>query len=209
MATQLTRRSFLSSFSSDEPVLRINPRILLALAAGCVVLVYASMLTATYTSRQNEAADERLYADTLTLIEAPAPDLAKLNTDLDAAKARLVEAEARVAPPAIDPSSDQATALLIRSAGASGLAVTGVARVDPSQLKYGETVYDVQAVRLTVQGTTARIQEFLYGLYDSDPALIATLTSLQVSAAGVAQAEIVFSAYTAVVAPTPVAGGAP
>jgi hypothetical protein len=208
MATQLTRRGFLSSLSGDAPVMSVPTHVMVALAAGCVAVVYASLFAAIYAARRDERMAERLYSDTLTLTEAPAPDLDVLAAELAAAQARLAQAEALAAPATIDPASDEATALLVRRAQAAGLAVIAVTRVDASPFKSGENLYDVQAIRLTLQGPPAQLIDYLFRLHQSDPALIATLTSLTTGATGVAQAEIVFSVYTNAASPTPQAGAA-
>ncbi|MEX2226441.1 MAG: hypothetical protein WEB52_08330 [Dehalococcoidia bacterium] len=209
MATQLTRRSFLSSLSDDKPVLRIPVHYMLAIAAASIAIVYTSLFAAIYNAGRDEAAAERLYADTLTLIEAPPSELEALKAELAAANASLKQAEALMEPSTIDAASDAATALLVRRAQASGVSVTGVARIDPSQMKSETATYDVQAIRITVDGSTGSIGDFLNQMHTADPAMIATLTSLEMHASGGAQADIVFSVYTAIDDATPVAGAAP
>jgi hypothetical protein len=98
----------------------------------------------------------------------------------------------------VDPASDEATELLVRRAEAAGLSVVGITRVAPAQTKTERATYDVQAIRVNVEGTTPDIGAYLYDLYASHPALVATLTGLTINETNVAQAEIVFSAYTAV-----------
>jgi len=207
VAAQLTRKRIMAHLSDDAPVIMVPGPYLLALAALCVVLVYASLFAAMYTARRNERASERLYSDTLTLTQAPAPDLKGLQGELDAAKAGLASAEQLAAPSDIDPSSDETTALLVRRAQTAGLEVTGINRLDPSQAKTETATYGVQAIRMTVRGGVAQINDFLYQLYEADPALISTLTSLTSGRDGSAEAEVVFSVYTkAEPAPAP---GAP
>jgi hypothetical protein len=199
MATQLsTRRRALASLGDGSPVLQVPVRYLVAIAAGCVAFTYLSLFAAIYNAGRDETAAERTYANTRTLIEAPAPDLSGAAIELEAAKAALAEAEALMAPGTIDPESDETTALLVRSAQDAGLSVAGITRIAPAQTKTDSATYDVQANRVSVEGAQPEIGAYLFDLYTSNPALVATIVGMTVNEANVARAEIVFSAYTKV-----------
>jgi hypothetical protein len=179
------------------------------MAAACVAIVYTSLFAATYTAERNERSAERAYSDALTLIEVPAPDLAALNAERDAANEALAKAQTLAATSSLDPSSDEAALLLVTRAMDAGLTVAGITRIDPSQLKREAVIYDVQAIRLDVLGPVGRVNSFLANMHDADPGLIATLNALTVTPQGNAvRAEIVFSTYTEQVADTPTAGAA-
>ena len=208
MATQLTRRPFLSSLRGDAPVLNMPLRYMVALAAGAVAFAYASLFAAIYNAQRNEAGADQRYADTRTIIEAPPADLDAPTRELTAASDALERARINMQPPSIDPASDEMTTLLVTRAQASGLAVASVERIDPAQAKIESTAYDVQALRLTVDGAPDQLRNFLAGMHEVEPALIATLTSMRFDDAGQAQSEILFSVYARAAEPTPTTPGA-
>lgn len=205
MATQLSRRRLLSSLSDDRPVLSVSMRGMLAIAAACVAVVYVSLFAALYNARRDEADSERIYGDTRTLIESPAPDLAALRAELEDATDAMASAEALSTTSAIDPASDDATALLVTGAQDAGLQVRAITRIAPADIKSRDITYTATAIRIDVQGTIAQIDGFLYDLHRAEPAFIATLTSLSAMPTGLSDADIVFTVYTKVEPATPVA----
>ncbi len=203
----MTRRHLRDAIKGGDgtPVLNVHPRQMIIAGAAALVAVYASMFAAIHNAQRDESAAERRYADTRALLAAPPPSLDSLIFERDAAAWALEATRAQLVPPAADLSSDDATAMLIRSAGAAGLDVSGITRIAPAQQKEGAQVYDVQGIRMTVTGTREQIAAFVQALHASDPGLLPALTAMSIADDGTAQAEIMFSAHTKVV-PTPAAG---
>lgn len=185
--------------SAGTPGLTVPVRHLLIGGAAFVLIAYAAMAAGIYTANKDKRIAETRYLDMVTLVEAPPPQLEPLRAELQAAQATLAELQRASGVATIDPSSDEATALLVRRAQEGGLAVKGVARLDAAETKVGDVDYGVDAIRINVEGTREQVFGFLGELRSSDPALIPTLTFLDVLDSGDAGAEIVFSAYTAIV----------
>jgi hypothetical protein len=58
---------------------------------------------------------------------------------------------------------------------------------------------------MTIDGTVNEVIGFLAGMDRDEPGFISALNALTIDDGGVAHAEVVFSVYTEVPAPTPVA----
>jgi hypothetical protein len=205
VATQLTRKNWRTAFSVESPVINVPKRAMIAGLGVCIVVVYAALFASMYTAKRDLRASEALYLDSTRLLAVPPVPLATLEAELASARASLSWVEASANHSTIDPSSDDATALLVQRAQDGGLTVTGVSRLDPGQEERGGQTYDVNALRMNVAGPSqAAIINFLQALDATDPGLLPVLSALSVEQGG-ARAEIVFSVYSKV-EPTPVAG---
>ena len=204
MATQLTGAGVRGAVSTRLASLALSPRVLVGVIAICLALAFASLAAATHNAHRDEAAARIRYDDAQALVALPPASNESLQDDLASLKGQLAAAEAGVGAPTIDPASDALTALLVRAAGDAGLAVKGVARSDPSKTTLGVALYDVQALHITVSGSVSQIGVFLGSLAAGQPALVPSLSAMTVNDAGVAQADIAFSAYAPIPSPTPV-----
>ncbi len=84
-----------------------------------------------------------------------------------------------------------------------------VAGVAAGQAKAGDSTFETQGVRVTLDGSVGQIVAFLNAVGSSQPWLVPSLTTMTLNDAGVAHAEIVFSTYTKVVPPTPAPAATP
>jgi hypothetical protein len=180
-----------------------------ALATACVLLavvVIASLVVETVNARRDEDIASRRYADAEALVALPPISDDSLKSQVAAATNALATAQTVASPPAIDPASDVATALVVQRALAAGLAVKGIARLDAAPATVDNVAYDVQAIDVTIDGSPSRVISFLFDLNASEPSLVPSLTSLAINDFGVAHAQVVFRAYVAAASPTPVGG---
>ncbi len=185
--------------------LHVPARVLTAVCVVAVLLSIGSLFAGTWKAHNDEETALRRYADAEALLALPPVDTTGLENELAGSKAALATAEALALPPSVDPSSDAATSLLIQRATASALNVRGLASAPSSQVKNAEATYDVEGIRMTVEGGVSQLVDFLTQLGEAEPGLIPTITSMSVNEANTAHAEIVFSVYTLVIPPTPVA----
>jgi hypothetical protein len=195
-------------FASGER-LHVPARVLTAVCAAAVLLSIASLLAGAWKAERDQETALRRYTDAQALLALPPVDTSALEQELAASKDALAVAQDLARPPSVDPSSDAATTLLVRRAAAAGLNVRGLASAPESQVKNGEVAYDVEAIRMTVEGGVSQLAGFLKQLGDSEPGLIPSLTAMTVDDGNVARAEIVFSVYAKVAEPTPVAPPTP
>lgn len=205
MATQLnanTRTAATLRLASSF----LTTRVLAGIVVACLVLAFASVIAATYTARRDESAARARYNDIQALVALPPASNDSLQADLASLRQQLADAQAAVGTPTIDPASDALTSLLVRTATEAGLTVKGVSRSEPSQATLAEALYQVQALHITVSGSITQITDFLRTLDEQQPALVASLAALTADNAGVAQADLVFSAYAPAPSPTPPAG---
>ena len=100
--------------------------VLTAVCALAVLVAMASVIIGTWQARADENAALQRYADAEALLALPPIDLEALEAENAAAQAELAEAKAQLEPPSVDPSSDEATSLLVERATAAGLTVRGV-----------------------------------------------------------------------------------
>jgi hypothetical protein len=202
VATQLSPKRLTDIFSSTEEF-RVPVRVLTAVCILAVLFSLAAVLAGAWDAQLEEDAALQRNADIEALLALPPVDTAALETERDLAKADLADAQAQLEPPSVDPASDTATALLVERATTGGLAVRGVARVPAAEIKNEALTYDVEGIRMTVEGSVNQVLGFLTRLAADEPGLIPSLGSMTVDERNVARAEITFSVYTEV-APTPV-----
>ncbi len=205
MATELTLKRLRSALQANGQPLRIPPQILVGITAAMIAICMTSVLLGIHNARRDETAARTRFADAQALLALPPIDTASLQQQLDAAKQTLtLEAISAAATP-IDPASDAAAELLVRRSEAAGLAVKGLARVNPASAKLGDVAYDVQGVRVTVEGTAPQITALLTDLHTEQPLLIPVLASMTLNEVGLAHADIGFDVYSRVATPTAVA----
>lgn len=204
MAAQLNSAALNRIFSRAGTV-NVPIRVLTAVCIGAVAVSMTALLLGVWDARRDRDAALQRYVDTQALLALPPVDIDGAVQERDSVAAALTDAEAALEPPAVDPASDTATALLVRSAEAAGLRVAGVNRVPSAQLKDDLTTYDVQGIRMTIDGTVNEVIGFLADMDRDEPGFISALNALTIDDGGVAHAEVVFSVYTEVPAPTPVA----
>jgi hypothetical protein len=208
VATQLTRKSWRTALSSSGFSLSVDTRYAVIACAVVITLAYVSVFAAMRTSRSDRDAAEARYLDATQLLSVSPVPVATLEGELALAQTALGMAQGAAATASIDPSSDAATASLVRRAQEHGLIVVAVSRLNAAQIKLNGAEYDVTSLRMTVQGARPdAIVSFLQALQTSDPRLLPSLTSLTAESAG-AVAELVFSAHNKV-EPTPATGAAP
>jgi hypothetical protein len=181
----------------------LSPRVFVAAIVIVLVLAFASVISATHHARRDEDAARIRYQDAEALVALPPASNDAVQEDLASVQLQLATARAGVGAPTLDPASDELTALLIRAAGDAGLAVKGVTRTDPSQATFDAALYTVQALHITVSGSTEQITAFLRAVVAKEPALVSSLASMTADNRGLGQADILFSAYAAVASPTP------
>jgi hypothetical protein len=203
VATQLTSASARAASASRIASRLLTPRVLAGAVVVCLVLAFASVIAAAHNARSDEAAARTRYNDAQALVALPPASNDAAKDDLASVQAQLATAQAGVGAPTIDPAADDLTSLLVRSAADAGLAVKGVQRAEPSQATLAGTLYQVQAIHITVSGSVGQVTVFLRGLSAQQPALIASLASMTANDAGVAQADLMFSAYEPAASPTP------
>jgi hypothetical protein len=179
-------------------------RVLTVVCVFAVAVSMASLLIGAWDARGERDAALQRYVDTQALLALPPVDLDALEAERDEAAATLSGAEASLEPPSIDPASDEATAFLVNGAAAAGLTVTGVNRAPAGELKDELLTYDVEGIRITVDGRMNQVVSFLYDMQEVEPGFIPALESLTINDDGVAHADIVFNTHTEVVVPTPV-----
>jgi hypothetical protein len=178
------------------------------LTAACVVAVLASiasLMVGAWDARRDKNEALQRYADTQALLALPPIDVEELRASRDAAVAARAGAEDLLAPPSVDPSSDDATTLLVQSAGAAGLVVRGIVSAPPAEVKRELVTYEASGLRMTVEGSPSQVIAFLTTLGEDEPGLIPTLTTMTTDDRNVSRAEITFNVYTKVVPPTPIA----
>jgi len=210
VAAQLTTQRLKGALTQTRD-LTISARVLSAICAGAVVVAMASVIIGAWDANREEEAALQRYADTEALLALPPVDTAALETQRDEARRSLAAAEALLEPPSIDLASDEATILLVSAAGDAGLNVRSVARVAPSELKRDAVIFDIEGVRLTVEGSVSDVLTFIGRLHLAEPGFIPALGSMTIDDRGVATTEVTVNAYTKQALPTPAAapGGAP
>jgi hypothetical protein len=206
VATQLTRLNPLAAVERRMP-LRLSQRALLSGFAFFVALGLASPVAGIYNAHRDEDAARARLADDQALIAQPPASVDALQEDLTAVRQSIATAEAAAPRSTPGPAADAATTLLVRNAQAADLAVKTIARVTPAVAKLGDSAYDTQGVRMTVDGQIGQIIAFLDGLRQSQPSLIASLTTMTIDDTGVTHADITFTTYTRVASPTPAPRG--
>jgi hypothetical protein len=185
--------------------LRIPVPLLAGVCGFAVLLAMASVIVGTWQARADEQAALQRYTDAEALLALPPVDLEALEAQNEAAQAALAEAKEQLEPPSVDPSSDEATSLLVERASTAGLTVRGVSRVPATEVKVDEVAYDVEGIRMTLEGGVSTLIGFLAGLNEQEPGVMPALTTMTVDEQSRGVADVTFNVYTEVVVPTPVA----
>jgi hypothetical protein len=163
------------------------------------------MLIGIRDARRDRDIAQQQFADAQALLQAPPIDTSVLQTKLDAASADLAMERALAAPPSVDPAADEAAALLVRRSEAAGLSVKGISRMAPTTAKLTNGSFNVQGIRLSIEGGVPQVLALLADLHNVEPSLIPVLAGMTISEAGVARADIGFDTYTPMATPTAVA----
>ena len=209
MAAQLSPAKFRAMFAAEARPLHVQPRLLAAMLAVCVGLAFASLLAATYNANRDADAAQKRFADAQGLLALPPASTDTLQAELDNVKLQVALQAGLAAPPKVDPSSDAATSLLVRTAQGAGLAVRGITRTQPAVAILSGTSYNTQGIHVSVDGTTPQLIKYLSDMAGAEPALLPSLVSMSVNDKGLARAELTFVAYEKVVPPTPVPAAPP
>ena len=183
MAAQLSPKQLSGLFESGERM-HIPARVLTTVCVVVTLAAVASVLAGIWTAQRDEKAALRRFDDGQALLALPVVDTSALQAELATSKNAVTEA---------------------------GLKVGGVASVAPGMSKNGEIAYDVEGLRMTVDGSVDQITRFLGALRLEEPGLVPALNTMTISDTNVARAEIIFNFYSVIVPPTPVApraGGA-
>lgn len=204
MAAQLNPRKLSGLFESGEKM-HLPARVLTTVCVIVTVAAVASVVAGIWTAQREEQSALRRFDDAQALLALPAVDTTALRAEVAASKNSVATAQALAAPPSVDPSSDASTALLVRRATDAGLVVAAIASVAPIESKNGLIEYDIEGLRVTLQGTVDQITSFLSNLRRDEPGLIASLNAMTIDEKALARAEITFKVYTEVVPPTPAA----
>ena len=202
MAIELTRARLRSVMSGNGRSFQLSKRALVGILAAALAVAFTSVLAATHNAQRDEANAQRRLADTQTLLAVPPVSTDALRTQLEAIRADLATAQAASSATSIDPGSDAAATLLVVHSQAAGLSVRGISRPNPATAKFDSGTYDMQGLRITVEGTPAQVIAFLADMRRTEPALYAVLGTMSISENGIAHAEIGFNAYTIVASPT-------
>lgn len=203
MAAQLNA-SRLNGLLARAQDVNVSVRALTAVCVFAVAVSMASLIIGAWDARADRDAALQRYVDSQALLTLPPVDLEALTAERDAAAEALAAAQALLEAPSIDPASDAATAFLVRGAEQAGLKVTGINRAPAGELKDDILTYEVQGIRVNVEGRMNQIVNYLYDMQEADPGFVPSLESLAINDDGVANASIVFNVYTEVVPPTPV-----
>ena len=203
MAAELSMATLKRVLSGDAEV-HLRGQILMALCGIAVLLAMGSVIVGTWQARADEQAALQRYADAEALLSLPPVDLELLEAERDSSQAALAEAKAQLEPPSVDPSADEATALLVERAAAAGLVVRGVTRVPATEATTAAMTYEVEGIRMTLEGEVARVLGFLAALNEEEPGVIPALTSLTTDEAARSVLDAAFNVYTEVPVATPV-----
>jgi hypothetical protein len=204
VAVELTRARLRSVMGGNGRSFQPSKRVLVGLVAAALAVAFTSVLVATHNAQRDEANAQRRLADTQALLALPPVSTDALRTQLDQARSDVAAVQAASNATAIDPGSDAAATLLVLHSQSAGLSVRGISRPNPATAKFDSSTYDVQGLRITVEGTPAQVIAFLADMRRTEPALYAVLGTMSIAENGVARAEIGFNAYTKEASPTAV-----
>lgn len=188
--------------------MHLSARLLTAACVSVVLLCIASLLVGAWTANRDAETALQQYTDTEALLALPPVDVSALEAERDDVRASFSAVEALLKPPSVNPASDAATTLLVRRATDGGLAVKGIVSAPSSEAKNGLVTYDVEGLRMIVEGSAGKLLAFLTALGNDEPGFIPALTSMTVNDNDVARAEISFNVYVKIPEPTPVAPAA-
>lgn len=203
MAIELTRERLRSMMGGDRRSLHVSPRTLVSLVAAVLAISFTSALLGAREARLDEDAARVRLADAEALLALPPVSSADLRAQLEQAKAQIATFDTSEDEPAIDLGSDAATTVLVLHSQAAGLAVKGISRINPASAKFASGSYEVQGLRITVEGAPAQVVSFLADMHRTEPSLIASLATLSIAESGAVHADVGFSVYTKDVSPTP------
>jgi len=187
----------------------LSGRVMLGGLALVVALGLAGLFAGIYNAHRAEDAAHSRFADAQALVALPPASTDSIQEDLTVVHNQLATAQAAASPAAIDASGDETTTVLVRAAQTSGLTVKAISGVPSGQTKVGDFMYDTKGVRMALDGSVGQITHFLETLGTSQPALVASLTTMTINDSGVAHAEIVFTSFKKAVVPTPVPAATP
>jgi hypothetical protein len=202
VATQLIHKSPLERVQEHMPLF-LSARVLLGGFAFVVALGLFGLLAGLHNARRDEDAAHRRFADARTLASLPPASTDSIEEDLTVVNSQLATAQVEATPAASAVTADATVSMLVRSAQDVGLSVKALSGVAAGQAKVGDSTYDSQGIRVTVDGSTGQITAFLEALGAAQPSLVPSLTTMTLSESGAARAEIVFSTFTRVPPPTP------
>jgi hypothetical protein len=208
VATQLTRKSPLARLEEQMPLF-LSGRVMLGALAAVVALGLAGLSAGYYNARRAEDLAHERFANAQALASLPPASTDSIQEDLTVVRNQVATAQAVASPAAIDASGDETTTVLVRAAQTSGLAVKAISGVPSGQTKVADVLYNTKGVRVTLDGGVGQITTFLDALSTSQPALVASLTTMTISDGGVARAELVFTSFSKAIVPTPVPAATP
>jgi hypothetical protein len=203
VATQLARKSPIAMLEERMPLF-LSARAMIGVFAVVVALGLAGLLAGLHNAQRAEDAAHKRFADAQALSALPPASTDAIQEDLTVVRNQLATVQAVASPPASNSTADETTTVLVRSAQNAGLSVKAISGVPSGQTKIGEVLYDTKGVRVTLDGSVGQITQFLETLGRSQPALIASLTSMTLNEVGVAHAEIIFTSFTKAIVPTPI-----
>ncbi len=205
MAVELTRKGWRRALAGAPRSVHIPPHVLVGLAAAVLAIAYTSTFLAAHNAQRDERDAQQRTADAQQLLALPPGASENLADQLKWARAEYAAWQAEPLTPDVDPASDAATALLVLHADAAGLDVRGITRVAPASARIGDVTYDVQALTVSVSGSPVQVAAYLMDMRKTEPAMFPLLVSMNVTDAGLAQAELSFRAYSEAATPTAVA----
>ena len=208
MATQLTRKSPLAMLQERMPLF-LSARTMIGAFVVVVAVGMAGLFAGYHNAQRADDAAHVRFANAQTLASLPPASTDSIQEDLIVVNNQLATAQAVVSPAAVDASGDATTTVLVRTALAAGLTVKAISGVPSGQTKVGDFMYDTKGVRMTLDGGVGQITHFLDTLSTTQPALVASLTTMTINEAGVGQAEIVFTSFKKAIVPTPVPAATP
>jgi hypothetical protein len=208
VATQLTRKNPLAMLEERMPLF-LSARVMIGGFAVVVALGLSGLFAGIYNAHRAEDAAHKRFADAQALGSLPPASTDSIQEDLDIVHNQLATAQAIASPAAIDASGDETTTILVRTAQTSGLTVKAISSVPSGQTKVGDFLYDTKGVRMTLDGSIGQITHFLDTLSTSQPALVASLTTMTINEVGLAHAELVFTSFERAAVPTPIPAATP
>ena len=208
MATQLTHKNPLAMLEERMPLF-LSARVMIGALAVVVAVGLAGLFAGYHNAQRAEDAAHARFANAQALASLPPASTDSIQEDLTVVRNQLATVQADVSPAAIDASGDATTTVLVRTAQAAGLTVKAISGVPSGQTKVGDFMYDTKGVRVTLGGGVGQITHFLDTLSTSQPALVASLTTMTINDAGAGQAEIVFTSFKKAIVPTPVPAATP
>lgn len=201
MAIELTRKR-LTELAKSGQSLTVPPHILAGAAAAIIAISLTSLVIGIRDAHRAETAAQTRFADAQALLALKPIDTTALQIQVDQAKQDLASEQKIAAASQIDPLSDTSATLLVRHSESVGLTVKGITRNTPAISKLGDVSYNVQGIRVTVEGATWQITALLDALHKEEPSLIPVLASMTIATNGTARADVGFNVYDPIATPT-------